>query len=182
VIRRERERGMPCDRRRCQSCRRRMQRRHAAATLATASPPHAAAAAGKGGQRFQVGRPLPAQGTCKHFKHSYRWLRFPCCGLAFACPACHDDASDHHYEFARRMICGHCAREQPFANAPCVACSRSLGRNSGPIPRFWEGGKGQRDRRFMSRRDPRKFKDPAAKTKSRRSTRTPAGQPVKKKA
>jgi hypothetical protein len=28
----------------------------------------------------QVGQPLPGLGTCKHYRHSYRWLRFPCCG------------------------------------------------------------------------------------------------------
>lgn len=29
---------------------------------------------------LKVGEPLPAFGTCKHYRHSYRWLRFPCCG------------------------------------------------------------------------------------------------------
>ena len=35
-----------------------------------------------------VGRPLPNKGTCAHYKHSYRWLRFPCCGRAYPCAAC----------------------------------------------------------------------------------------------
>lgn len=26
------------------------------------------------------GEPLPDMGTCKHYKKSFRWLRFPCCG------------------------------------------------------------------------------------------------------
>lgn len=26
------------------------------------------------------GASLPHNGTCKHYRHSYRWLRFPCCG------------------------------------------------------------------------------------------------------
>ena len=36
-----------------------------------------------------VGKPLPNKGTCKHFKYSYRWLRFPCCGRAYPCATCH---------------------------------------------------------------------------------------------
>lgn len=29
---------------------------------------------------FKLGTPLPDNGTCKHYKKSFRWLRFPCCG------------------------------------------------------------------------------------------------------
>ena len=36
-----------------------------------------------------IGRPLPNKGACKHFSFSYRWLRFPCCGRAHPCAACH---------------------------------------------------------------------------------------------
>ena len=78
------------------------------------------------------------------------------------------------------QICGHCAREQPFANAACVSCGKSLGKGSGPPPRFWEGGAGQRDKRLMSRHDPRKYKNSAAKTKSKKAERV--GQGPKKKA
>jgi uncharacterized CHY-type Zn-finger protein len=127
-------------------------------------------------QRFQPGRHLPAEGTCSHFRQSYRWLRFPCCGVAFPCPICHDENSDHPHEYAKRMICGRCAKEQPFGNTPCVACGQYMTRKSGPLTRFWEGGSGQRNRAFMSRKDPRKYKD-QAKTKSRRSTRTEDGKP-----
>ncbi len=35
---------------------------------------------GGGGQALRQGEPLPGLGTCKHYRHSYRWLRFPCCG------------------------------------------------------------------------------------------------------
>ena len=27
-----------------------------------------------------IGQNLPANGTCRHYKKSHRWLRFPCCG------------------------------------------------------------------------------------------------------
>jgi len=29
------------------------------------------------------GTPLPNNGTCKHYKNSCRWFRFPCCGKYF---------------------------------------------------------------------------------------------------
>ena len=37
-----------------------------------------------------TGTPLANKGACKHFKKSYRYFRFPCCGRAFACPVCHE--------------------------------------------------------------------------------------------
>lgn len=38
--------------------------------------------------------------------------RFPCCGRAYACDACHDEDQDHPMELATRMLCGYCAKEQ----------------------------------------------------------------------
>lgn len=29
-------------------------------------------------------------GICKHYKHSYRWFKFPC-GNVFPCDVCHED-------------------------------------------------------------------------------------------
>ncbi len=40
---------------------------------------------------LKVGEPLANRGTCKHYGHSYRWLRFPCCGRAFPCDNCHNE-------------------------------------------------------------------------------------------
>ena len=37
-----------------------------------------------------VGKPLPNKGACRHYAHSYRWLRFPCCGRAHPCAVCHE--------------------------------------------------------------------------------------------
>lgn len=124
--------------------------------------------------KWTHGKPLPLQGACKHYAHSYRWLRFPCCGAAFPCDACHDEASDHVHEWATRMICGHCAREQPYHNSPCVACGRAVRRGGGPAPRFWEGGGGQRNPRLMSSKDAHKFKGSAMKTKSNKKSRVGA--------
>ena len=61
---------------------------------------------------IQEGKPLPDFGTCKHYKKSYRWLRFPCCGKCFPCDICHDMKEDHEMKFASRMICGYCCKEQ----------------------------------------------------------------------
>jgi hypothetical protein len=46
-------------------------------------------AKGPGGSRgpgaLAEGSPLPDNGACKHYRHSYRWLRFPCCGELGLC-------------------------------------------------------------------------------------------------
>ena len=47
---------------------------------------------------FVVGQPLPDNGTCKHYKRSYRWLRFPCCGKPYPCDVCHEDAKPDGHE------------------------------------------------------------------------------------
>jgi ribosomal protein L37E len=42
---------------------------------------------------------------------------------------CHDETvgGEHDMQWATRMICGHCAKEQPFSkDAPCVACGLSM--------------------------------------------------------
>ncbi|TPP66604.1 CHY zinc finger protein [Fasciola gigantica] len=106
---------------------------------------------------IQDGTPLPDYGACKHYRKSYRWLRFPCCGRLEPCDVCHDlnSIDDHEMEFANRMICGFCSKEQPFsATQPCIRCSKSL---SGARTAHWEGGKGCRNRVTMSRKDTKKY-------------------------
>jgi hypothetical protein len=49
----------------------------------------------KNAMQLKAGSPLPAKGTCKHYKRSYRWLRFPCCGKAYPCELCHAMEADH---------------------------------------------------------------------------------------
>jgi hypothetical protein len=77
-------------------------------------------------------------------------LRFPCCGKAFPCDVCHETREDHPYELANRMICGFCAKEQPYTSGkPCIACKSSLtGTTSSG---FWEGGQGCRNKAKMNR-------------------------------
>ncbi|GFR86783.1 cleavage and polyadenylation-specificity factor subunit [Elysia marginata] len=106
---------------------------------------------------IREGYPLPNFGTCKHYKHSYRWLRFPCCGKAYPCDVCHDKQEDHEMIFANRMICGHCCKEQNFsASRPCSGCGQHMTKVRSA---HWEGGSGCRDKISMSKGDTQKYKN-----------------------
>ncbi|XP_029992572.1 uncharacterized protein LOC115421051 [Sphaeramia orbicularis] len=115
----------------------------------------------------QKGKPLPEKGTCKHYKQSHRWLRFPCCGRAYPCDVCHDEDQDHPMELASRMICGYCAKEQPYSNGkPCTSCGSMMTR--GARTSHWEGGLGCRNKVKMSRNDKQKYAN-TNKTVSRKA-------------
>jgi len=119
---------------------------------------------------IQEGKPLPKDGTCKHYKKSFRWLRFPCCGKAYPCDECHDEKEDHEMQFANRMICGFCAKEQAFAaNRDCTMCGSNMTKKTGS---HWEGGKGCRDVIKMSRGDKKKYAN-SNKTMSKKSQTKP---------
>ena len=47
---------------------------------------------------FKVGFPLPNSGSCKHYKNSNRYFRFPCCGKAYACDDCHGKVEKHEMQ------------------------------------------------------------------------------------
>ncbi|KAK0120057.1 hypothetical protein ONS95_011470 [Cadophora gregata] len=103
------------------------------------------------------GTELPKRGRCRHYTKSYRWFRFSCCSKVYTCDKCHDEAEDHPNEWANRMICGWCSREQNYKPEDCGVCHGSLvGKKS--VGGFWEGGKGTRDKVKMSRKDKRKFR------------------------
>ncbi|KAI7775405.1 hypothetical protein LA080_006828 [Diaporthe eres] len=110
---------------------------------------------------LHAGEPLPNKGVCKHYRKSYRWFRFSCCQKVHSCDKCHDETEDHPNEWANRMICGYCSREQKYTPGSCTFCGRDL--VSKARTGFWEGGKGTRDRVFMSRKDPRKKRRPRVK-------------------
>ena len=122
-----------------------------------------------------VGKPLPQKGACRHFKQSYRWLRFPCCGRAWPCAMCHE-ASDcpvaSEGVWATRMICGKCSREGPYSDRPCEHCGNSYINKAGA---HWQGGDGCRDQQRLSSKDSRKHKGQSAngikKTTSAKSQR-----------
>lgn len=103
------------------------------------------------GLGVKVGQPLPEKGTCKHYKTSCRWLRFPCCGRAFPCDICHDEQTDHKAEWATRLLCGLCSHEQPFTKEQCGHCGAA--QNNRPHGGFWEGGEGCRNRVLMAKND-----------------------------
>jgi len=105
---------------------------------------------------LHIGEELPDRGCCAHYKRSYRWFRFSCCSKVHPCDKCHDTTEDHINEWANRMICGWCSREQNYAVEACGFCGRSVIGKKGRG--FWEGGKGTRDKTRMSRKDPRKYK------------------------
>uniref|UniRef100_A0A8C5MAE1 Nucleoporin NUP42 n=1 Tax=Leptobrachium leishanense TaxID=445787 RepID=A0A8C5MAE1_9ANUR len=116
---------------------------------------------------IQPGKPLPDNGTCKHYKKSCRWLRFPCCGKTYPCDICHDEVEDHEMELAARMICGYCAKEQAYTNSkPCISCGNMLSKAFHSV--HWEGGKGCRNRIKMSRKDKQKYAN-TSKTVSRKN-------------
>ncbi|XP_030621897.1 uncharacterized protein si:dkey-24l11.2 [Chanos chanos] len=115
----------------------------------------------------QRGKPLPDKGACRHYKQSHRWLRFPCCGRAYPCDVCHDEDQDHLMELATRMICGFCAKEQPYSNdKPCVSCGGMMTRTA--YTSHWEGGLGCRNKAKMSRNDRHKYLN-TCKTVSRKA-------------
>ena len=105
---------------------------------------------------LHAGEPLPDRGACAHYRKSFRWFRFSCCNRVHPCDKCHDGAEDHINEWANRMVCGWCSREQNYMVEACGFCGRSVIGKKGKG--FWEGGKGTRDQRMMSRKDPRKYK------------------------
>ncbi|KLU86356.1 hypothetical protein MAPG_05370 [Magnaporthiopsis poae ATCC 64411] len=124
---------------------------------------HPLAAPGAGGPRrraenlgLRAGEPLPARGACEHYRKSYRWFRFSCCDRVFPCDRCHDADGDHVHEWAARMVCGHCSREQNYRPESCLYCGRSVVGRKGSG--FWEGGKGTRDQVLMRRGDKRKYR------------------------
>ncbi|GAB1725518.1 hypothetical protein NU195Hw_g1925t1 [Hortaea werneckii] len=114
---------------------------------------------------IHAGSELPRKGRCSHYAKSFRWFRFSCCSKVFPCDRCHDQQSDHPLEHANRMICGYCSREQNYRPEDCGICHALMIGKKGSG--FWEGGKGTRDPKRMSRKDPRKYKRrPGAKPKT----------------
>ncbi|CEJ91191.1 hypothetical protein VHEMI06921 [[Torrubiella] hemipterigena] len=103
-----------------------------------------------------AGESLPNHGACAHYRKSYRWFRFSCCNKVYSCDRCHDETEDHPIEWANRMVCGWCSREQNYAVESCRFCGRGVIGRKGHG--FWEGGKGTRDQQLMNRKDPRKYK------------------------
>eukprot|EP00835_Amoeboradix_gromovi_P001741 NODE_86_length_22163_cov_0.379442.p4 type:complete len:467 gc:universal NODE_86_length_22163_cov_0.379442:18873-20273(+) len=114
------------------------------------------------------GQPLPKNGACTHYSKSFRWLRFPCCGRAYACDICHDKNEDHGWLHAPKQICGFCSNEQNSNLSICKSCNKEMTKSN--TSAFWEGGTGTRDVTKMSKKDNKKFKG-RRKVKSNAATK-----------
>ncbi|KAJ3396710.1 hypothetical protein HDU92_002076 [Lobulomyces angularis] len=80
-----------------------------------------------------LGVGLPKNGTCKHYRKSYRWFRFPCCSKLFACMDCHNSNSTClESSLACRIICGYCSKEQRYdpKNSICISCLKDTSKSS----------------------------------------------------
>ncbi|KAL3135703.1 hypothetical protein ABBQ38_006174 [Trebouxia sp. C0009 RCD-2024] len=182
--------GLPCSRA-CSTCHTSMTVHFQAAMFLAAAPPPAADGTqprrpkprqrpGTGARAaldpaLVIGQPLPHMGTCKHYHHSHRWLRFPCCGRRFACDLCHEEQTDgHEMKWALRMVCGYCSHEQPLGEQ-CQHCGKRIARTArgalGAVTTHWQGGEGCRDKRTMDRRDAAKYRNSKHKSVSKKTTR-----------
>ncbi|KAF9764897.1 hypothetical protein NGRA_0159 [Nosema granulosis] len=102
-------------------------------------------------QVFKKGEELPNRGACKHYKKSYRWFRFPCCGSVYPCDICHDAETNHEHKLANKMVCGLCSKEQS------VKKDCDCGMNLKKSTNCWEGGKGNRNKLSMNKKDKKKY-------------------------
>ena len=57
------------------------------------------------------------------------------------------------------MLCGKCAREMPYSDAPCAHCGNTFTRPGGA---HWQGGGGCRDQQRLAKSDSRKHKGASA--------------------
>lgn len=96
--------------------------------------------------QIERNKTLPNNGTCYHYKKSFRWFLFPCCNKLYPCDICHDQNEQHSNEIAQKILCGLCS------NWKCD-CEKKK-RNSS----HWNGGKGIRDKSKMSKKDNQKYK------------------------
>lgn len=103
--------------------------------------------------QIKEGEELPNKGTCKHYGKSYRWFRFSCCNSLYPCDVCHDEETNHKSELANRMVCGFCSKEQSVKKD--CECGMTMRKKHS---QFWEGGKGNRNKDTLNRKDSRKNK------------------------
>lgn len=104
----------------------------------------------------RVGTALPDNGTCTHYKNSYRWFRFGCCFRLYPCDLCHNKDENHEMIIAKTVACGFCSFEQKEGGVICTRCGKEMIKNK-EQSQFWEGGKGQTDKSKMSSKDGHKF-------------------------
>lgn len=61
---------------------------------------------------------------CRHFLNVSYWMLPACCYLCYCCNKCHDLTETHKWQYARRMVCMHCDKEQDYRKLPnlCESC------------------------------------------------------------
>ncbi|CAE8666133.1 unnamed protein product [Polarella glacialis] len=132
---------------------------------------------------IQLGRQLPQMGACAHFKKSFKWYRFACCGRAFPCPECHVESGCPAAALgahASRMICGKCSLEQSYSPArPCEKCNFAMQAKGSS---HWESGAGTRNLAAMSTKDAKKFKGGLKQVNSKTKTSSAKAERVGAKA
>lgn len=87
-------------------------------------------------------------GSCKHYKKSFKFYIFPCCNAKFECDICHDDNMDHKAQRADKMICGLCFKLQNVG----ICCEQKQNGH-------WNNGQGCRNKLTMNRKDSKKYKN-----------------------
>ena len=75
-----------------------------------------------GTQQPDVVRKQPFE--CDSFTNVTYWMLPPCCYRTYCCVKCHNDKEDHVWQYANRMICIFCGREQEYRKLPnqCQYC------------------------------------------------------------
>merc|ERR1719226_59501 len=134
-------------------------------------------------QLIKLGSQLPQMGACRHFRKSYKWYRFACCGRAFPCPECHVESGCPAAALgahASRMICGKCSMEQAYSPArACEKCGFSMQPKGSA---HWEDGAGTRNLATMSSKDAKKFKGGLRQSNSKAKTSSAKADRVGAKA
>ena len=61
---------------------------------------------------------------CEHFLNISYWMLPPCCGKHYCCNKCHDKREVHTWQYADKMVCMYCSREQSYRKLPnnCECC------------------------------------------------------------
>merc|ERR1719226_254984 len=134
-------------------------------------------------QLIKLGSQLPQMGACKHFKKSYKWYRFACCGRAFPCPECHVESGCPAAALgahASRMICGKCSMEQSYS--PGRACEKCGFAMQARGSAHWDDGSGTRNLAVMSAKDAKKFKGGLRQSNSKAKTSSAKADRVGAKA
>lgn len=102
------------------------------------------------------GRGGDVMAVCSHYKKSNRLFIFPCCNKRYSCDICHNEEEEHPAVMAKKMVCGVCGCEDTVKRE-CGKCHSNL-TNTSSSSRFWEGGKGNRNKETLSKGDKRKYR------------------------